>query len=262
MLHKSSRTTSIIDQGPFVVHVNMPGRNVPGHEDYGYAALVAVAESYMAPDTYIGMHPHVQDEIISWVPDGVMRHDDRLRGKLVTDADHLMVMNAGRGFWHEERTLATDPPLRMLQIFVRPHTADLEPGIQHGPLDAAHPNTWRHLVGPEGGDASFFVRNQVNLFDIRLDEGASARLPEIPGWSAYVYVYSGLVEVDGQTFGEGESGLDPAPNGLVLTAKAPSLVVAFLLDPEAKITREGNVGDGGTRALDAIERRRAASRRT
>jgi hypothetical protein len=79
-----------------------------------------------------------------------MRHDDRTVGKvvtdrghlLVTDRDHLMVMNAGWSFWHEERTLPDDPHLRMLQIFIRPHTIDLEPRIQHGPLTAPEPNTW------------------------------------------------------------------------------------------------------------------------
>jgi redox-sensitive bicupin YhaK (pirin superfamily) len=261
MLYKSERTTSIVDQGPFVVHVNMPGRDVPGHGDYGYAALVAVAESFMAPDTHIGMHPHVQDEIISYVPHGVMRHGDRVTGHLVTDPEHLMVMNAGRGFWHEERTLANDPPLRMLQIFVRPRDVNLEPMIQHGRLEPPVANAWRHLVGPEGGDAPFFVRNNVHLHDIRLDEGAAARLPEIAGWSAYVYVYSGRVEAAGQSFGAGETGLAIAPEGLTFTARAPSLLVAFLLDPSARITREGNVGDGGTRALYERERRRAAARR-
>jgi hypothetical protein len=38
----------------------------------------------------------------------------------------------------------------------------------------------------------------------------------------------------------------------------PALVVALLLDPQARITRAGNVGDGGTRALYERERRRAA----
>jgi redox-sensitive bicupin YhaK (pirin superfamily) len=60
-----------------------------------------------------------------------------------------MVMNAGRSFWREERTFAGDAPVRMLQIFVRPHTLDLEPHIQHGPLAAPEPNRWRYLVGPE-----------------------------------------------------------------------------------------------------------------
>ncbi len=110
---------------------------------------------------------------------------------MITDSDHLLVMNSGRGFWHEERTLADDPPLRMLQIFVRPHSLDLEPTIQHGPIPEPTTNEWRSLFGPEGSDAPFSVRNEVEFYDIRLEDGASARLPDITGWDGYFYVFEG-----------------------------------------------------------------------
>ena len=96
------------------------------------------------------MHQHRNEEIISWVPKGVMRHDDRQGNELVTDPDHLMVMNAESGFWYAEETLADDPPLRMLQIFVRPHSPDLVPDIQHEPIPDSVTGEWRHLFGPEG----------------------------------------------------------------------------------------------------------------
>jgi redox-sensitive bicupin YhaK (pirin superfamily) len=76
----------------------MPGSDIPGHPDHGHGPLALIAESFMAPDTWISMHEHVQDEIISYVPHGVMRHSDRATGKPITDPDHLMVMNAGRSF--------------------------------------------------------------------------------------------------------------------------------------------------------------------
>ena len=45
-----------------------------------------------------------------------------------------MITGADSGFWHSEETLADDPPLWMLQIFVRPHSLNLEPSIQHKPI--------------------------------------------------------------------------------------------------------------------------------
>jgi quercetin 2,3-dioxygenase len=249
MLYKAERTPILIDQGKFVVHAALPGLTKPGHLDHGYGPLAVIAESFMAPDTRITMHEHVQDEIISYVPHGVMRHDDRTTGKLIMDPDQLMVMNAGRSFWHEERTLADDPPLRMLQIFVRPHTLDLEPRIQHGPLAAPEANRWRHLVSPEGGAAPFFVRNEIELHDIRLEAGASAPLPHRPGWSRYFFVYSGSVETEGTRFEQAESGLTTGPARLVLRAVEPALVVAFVINHEARITRAGTIGDGAARLL-------------
>lgn len=71
-----------------------------------------------------------------------------------------MVMNSERGFCHEERILPDDPPLRMLQIFVRPHSLNLEPNIQHGAIPDFTANEWRHLFGPEGTDAPFYRRGR------------------------------------------------------------------------------------------------------
>lgn len=213
-IYKAPRTDFTVPQGGFTINFNLPGRNVPGHADHGYGPLAAIAESIAEPGTWIPLHPHRNEEIISWVPDGVSRHDDRTVGELVIDSDHLMVMNAGSGFWHEERTLTGDPRLRMLQIFVRPHSLDLEPRIQHAVLAAPVANEWRHLVGPEGADAPFYVRNDIHLYDARLDEGAQAGLPSISGWHTYLYVFSGAVELGGTHLDEAESAVITGEGGL------------------------------------------------
>ena len=107
-----------------------------------------------------------------------------------------MVMYAGWSFWHEERTLPDDPHLRMLQIFIRPHTIDLGPRIQHGPLTAPEPNN----------------------------------------------VFTGEIEINGARFAEAESGLVTKAGGLTVRATRPSLLVAFLINPDAEVTREGTIG--------------------
>ncbi|WP_436926650.1 pirin family protein [Halosimplex amylolyticum] len=241
-LHKAPRTDVSQDQGTFRIHFNFPGRNHPDHDDHGYGPLATVVESFMDPDTLISMHPHQNEEIVSWVPAGVMRHDDRQGNELVTDPEHLLVMNAGSGFWHEERTLAEDPPLRMLQIFVRPHSLDLEPGIQHGPLDEPVANEWRHVFGADGSDAPFTVRNDVDCYDARLDGGASVALPAISGRDTYFYVFEGAVEAAGTYFDEAESGLLVDPDDLTVTAREDSVLVAFCIDPDAPVTRQGTIG--------------------
>ncbi len=242
-LLKAGRTDQVHDMGGFIVHINTPGRLVPGSNDHGYGPLASVIESILHPGRLIKMHEHRNDEIISWVPVGVMRHDDETVGELITDGDHLMVMNAGRSFWHSEQTLASDPHLRMLQIFVRPHALDLEPKIQHGPIAATPENTWRHLFGPEGETAApFFVRNDVDFFDIRLSAGARVELPQRDGWDPFFYVFTGAVEADGRRFAEGEQGLRPGGGRIEIAVMEPTVMVAFLINPEATITREGTVG--------------------
>lgn len=242
MLYKAPRTTLSVPQGGFTININFPGHNIPGREDHGYGPLSVIAESLLEPGTWIRLHEHANEDIISWVPGGVMRHNDLTVGELVADSDHLMIMNAGRSFWHEERTLTEDPHLRMLQIFVRPHSLDMEPHIQHGKLEPPVMGQWRHLFGPEGAGAPFSVRNEVHLYDIRLDEGASAELPSLPRWDTYFYLFTGDVEVDGTRFGEAESGMLTEEDALTVKAHEDTLLVAFLIYPDAQLTRAGTIG--------------------
>jgi len=241
-IYTSPRTDISQDQGKFRIHFNFPGRAVPDHDDHGYGPLATVVESFMDPGTLIRMHQHRNEEIISWVPEGVMRHDDRQGNELVTDPEHLMVMNAGSGFWHAEETLAEDPPLRMLQIFVRPHSLNLEPGIQHEPIPNPVPNEWRHLFGPSGSDAPLFVRNNVHCYDIRLDTTTTVALPGRDGWDTYCYVFDGAVEIGEESVSYTESALVTAESEAPITATEASTVVAFSINSDAPITRQGTIG--------------------
>lgn len=82
---------------------------MPGYGDHGYHALALVAGSVLPPGTVIPMHEPRNAEIIFWVPEGDMFHDDLAFGKAQIDAEHPMVTNTGRGFSHTERTQAGDP---------------------------------------------------------------------------------------------------------------------------------------------------------
>lgn len=247
MIEKAKRTTAdAINSDGFVAKAYFPGHLERGHADHGLGPLATIMESFLAPGTHIELHEHVQDEIISWVPAGVMRHDDPQGGHLTIDANHLMIMNAGRGFQHEERTRDNDPPLRMLQIFVRPHCADLEPQIQYGRLPAPTANVWRHVFGPSGSQARFTVRNAVHCYDIRMGLGDTAVLPAQLGWRTYFFVFSGCVDAQGQTFGEAETGLCPEDVQMSIHATEASLVVSFVVNTDVDICRGGTVGDGET----------------
>ena len=241
-IYTSPRTDISQDQGKFRIHFNFPGRAVPTHEDHGYGPLATVVESFMDPGTLIRMHQHRNEEIISWVPEGVMRHDDRQGNELVTDPNHLMVMNAGSGFWHAEETLADDPPLRMLQIFVRPHSLDLEPDIQHEPIPDSIAGEWRHLFGPEGTEAPLSVRNDVDFYDCRLAAGATTTLPSRSGWHTYLYVFDGKVEVGDEAVGFTESALVTGDDNMAVTAIEDATIVAFNINPDAPVTRQGTIG--------------------
>jgi redox-sensitive bicupin YhaK (pirin superfamily) len=114
------------------------------------------------------------------VPEGVIPHDDRQGNELVTDPEHLMVVNAGSNFWHAEEMLAEDPPLRMLQIFVWPNSLNLESGIQQKPLPIQSPaSTTRRLARISRSGSTFRVSSTTTRIGTR--SSSSANVPGQPG---------------------------------------------------------------------------------
>lgn len=231
------------DQAPGLeVRVHRPGEVVPGHGDHGYRALAAAAEVIMPPGTVVPMHPQANEEVIFWVPDGVVSMEDAAGKAYPVDSGHLAVMNAGSGFEHAERTAVDAPVVRMIQFFVRPTALQLEPMFQYAPVAQAASGQWRQLVGPEGEGAPCHVRNNVAMSDIILAPGQAVELPGRGGWHTWFFVYDGDVEVDGVRFGASGHGLVLQPGQVSVTAVSPARMVAFVIDPGAKITRAGTIG--------------------
>jgi redox-sensitive bicupin YhaK (pirin superfamily) len=48
------------------------------------------------------MHPHKDDEIITYLRSGQVNHRDSEGNTVIISNQRLMVMNAGAGFYHEQ----------------------------------------------------------------------------------------------------------------------------------------------------------------
>jgi redox-sensitive bicupin YhaK (pirin superfamily) len=188
------------------------------------------------------MHEHRNDEIISYLRSGRMRHMDSAGRSEVISPDRLMVMNAGSGFSHEEAVIGDDP-IEMLQIFVRPEAANMDAGVQFVSLDKTESiDRWRLLAGPVGSAAPSFVRQAIYLYDTHLSAGGSIGLPTVPGYDRWLYVFRGAVSVGGEpaethtalTIGADETALD-------MTAIRETDLVLFLVDRQAPFSRAGTM---------------------
>lgn len=116
-------------QGPFQLRRIRPGLALGRTDDAGFGGLGLIDHARLQPGLVVKMHEHRNDEIISYMRSGRMQHTDSAGRSEVISPDRLMVMNAGSGFSHEEAVIG-DEPIEMLQIFVRPKAASMEPGVQ------------------------------------------------------------------------------------------------------------------------------------
>jgi quercetin 2,3-dioxygenase len=242
MLFKAPQSKLRHEMGPFTIITNLPGRAIPNHWDHGYGPLARFDESILEPGGFIPMHEHRNDEIISYVSDGMIHHADKAGGNFPISPSQIMVMNAGNGFWHEEQTKPDGETARVMQIFVRPHTVDLAPSIQLRNLEAPVPNTWRFLVGPENSDAPAIIRNDVRLYDIHLKAGVRSTVPSWDNWDSLVHVYRGNAKVNGTALAQAEGGLLVNEISVVVMSESAATLLAFLINRRATLTHSGNIG--------------------
>jgi redox-sensitive bicupin YhaK (pirin superfamily) len=87
------------------------------------------------------------------------------------------------------------------------------------------------------------VRNDVQLYDLRLEKDQTVPMPEIPeGWHYWFYVFTGEVKAGNLSFAEGESGLVTLSVPVSFKAQTDTTLVLFMMNPEASVVKLGTVG--------------------
>ncbi|UXT50164.1 pimeloyl-CoA dehydrogenase [Agrobacterium tumefaciens] len=224
--------------GAFGIEILFPGL-VLRNGDSGIAAIGRIDQARIGPGGFIAMHPHRDDEILTYVRSGTMLHRDTAAHEEVVTNHRLMLMNAGHTFQHEEKMLGEDN-IEALQIFIRPHTASLEPRVQFHDFEVPLSiNQWRLVAGP-GGDAPLELRAAAWVHDMRLTSGDVAGLPasSVVAARRLLYVFAGRVTVAGFELAEGEGLLLDAQDYEVY-ADVDTDLVLFTTDPEAPVFKGG-----------------------
>jgi redox-sensitive bicupin YhaK (pirin superfamily) len=89
----------------------------------GWGGIRVWNEDKIAPQTGFPPHPHKDMEIITYVREGAITHQDNLGNSGRTEAGDVQVMSAGTGIQHSEQN-REGGPTRIFQIWIKP----AEPG--------------------------------------------------------------------------------------------------------------------------------------
>src|SRR4051812_4756507 len=73
------------------------------------------------------LHPHKNMEIITYVLDGALAHQDSVGNRGVIHPGEVQVMSAGKGIFHAEHNASAEKPLRLLQLWIEPKHAGNTP---------------------------------------------------------------------------------------------------------------------------------------
>lgn len=233
--------------GGFGIEILWPGK-VQQSDDSGIGGIGRIDHANVSPGTVISMHPHRDDEILTYMRKGKMLHLDTVGNEEEISNTRLMLMNAGHTFQHEERILGEKgESMQCLQIFVRPTESDLKPQVQFHDFGTPYSHgAWRLIAGPD--EAPLIFRSQTWLQDARLNKDEELSLPKLPvlGVSRILYVFEGRAKIGNLELDSGESVIINDNVAHTVKAQQDTDLVLFTTDPHAKFFREGmfsgNVG--------------------
>ncbi len=85
----------------------------------GFKNLRVINDDEISPHNGFGFHPHKDMEIITFMLEGELEHQDSLGNKRIIKKGDLQVMTAGTGIVHSEMNHG-NIPTRLLQIWILP----------------------------------------------------------------------------------------------------------------------------------------------
>jgi len=164
----------------------------------GVGPLRVWNDDQIAARTGFDPHPHRDMEIITYVRQGAITHQDSLGNEGRTAAGDVQVMSAGTGIRHAEYN-REDGETRIFQIWITPRTRSLAP--RWGQKAFPKPDRVGALVplasGRAGHDGALPIDQDAAILGASIETGNTVRHDLAPGRRAYLVPATGRVRVNG-----------------------------------------------------------------
>jgi redox-sensitive bicupin YhaK (pirin superfamily) len=167
-----------------------------------HGALRVWNDDEIAPNTGFPLHPHADMEIITYVREGAITHEDSLGHKGRTEAGDVQVMSAGSGIRHAEynrEPVAT----KIFQIWIEPTASGGEPtwGAKPFPKGDRSGRFVTLASGFTGDKDALPIRADARVLGATLKAGDSAEYQLGKTRHGYLVPAAGSVEVNGVRIG-------------------------------------------------------------
>jgi redox-sensitive bicupin YhaK (pirin superfamily) len=197
----------------------------------GYGPLRVINEDRVQPGMGFGTHGHRDMEIVSYVLDGQLSHQDNMgNGSIITPGD-VQRMSAGRGVMHSEFNPSKSDGVHFLQIWIEPSERGIPASYEQNRVDAdAKRGRLALIAGPAGSGAAVTIHQDARIYATLLDGAEAVSKPIGPGRRAYVHVARGGVKVNGVVLAAGDAARIESEAQVNLTEGVGAEVLVFDLE--------------------------------
>ncbi len=175
-------------------------------EHMGYGPLRVINEDRVKAGSGFGTHGHRDMEIISYVLDGALAHQDSMgNGSAIVPGD-VQRMSAGSGVRHSEHNHSQSGTTHFLQIWIEPKFTGIKPSYEQKHFSAEEKRgRLRLIVSPDGRDGSVSMNQDAFLYAGLFDADEAAEQVIAASRRGYVHVARGSITVNGQQLRAGDA---------------------------------------------------------
>ena len=171
-----------------------------------FGPLRVINEDRVAAGMGFGKHGHRDMEIISYVLDGALAHEDSMGNGSAIKPGDVQRMSAGTGVTHSEFNHSKVGATHFLQIWITPNVSGIAPSYEEKHFNGtAKRGRLRLIASPDGREGSVVIHQNAMLYAGLIDGIEEARLSIAKGRLCYVHIAVGSAVVNGQLLGSGDA---------------------------------------------------------
>jgi redox-sensitive bicupin YhaK (pirin superfamily) len=197
----------------------------------GFRSLRVINEDVVHPGHGFPTHGHRDMEIITYILEGALKHQDSMGNGSVIRPGDVQRMTAGTGVRHSEQNSSETDPVHLLQIWILPNSQGLQPGYEQKAFSEDERRSgFRLIASNDGHNGSVTVHQDVSVYASILTPGQEVSHELDANRHAWVQVARGAVTLNGESLEQGDGVAISGETLLKLSAEKPAEVLLFDLD--------------------------------
>ena len=198
----------------------------PAFESFG--PLRVINEDWIAGGAGFPPHPHRDMEIVTYIIEGAIAHQDSTGGGGTIRPGEIQRMSAGTGIVHAEFNPNANETCHLLQIWIMPSKKSIQPGYEQKTINAAAvANHFARIAGPDPGDNEVRLVQDAEIWAAKMDAGLETVHTLRPGRKAWLHVAKGEVSVGEERLKAGDAAAITDLSQIQVRSRAPSEVLLF-----------------------------------
>lgn len=195
----------------------------------GVSALRVINDDTVRAGAGFDTHGHRDMEILTYVTEGVIAHEDSAGHREEVPAGEFQLMHAGKGIRHSEFNASPTGVLRFLQVWILPDEVGGQPGYEQKRFPRI--DGLQLVVSRDGSAGSLTVRQDAKVWRGVLADGVQCALPLTAPRVGYLHLVRGALAAGGEMLKAGDGVAIAGETLPVVTAQGASEFLFFDLPP-------------------------------